>query len=56
MTQAQETAEARVVHEIETGRPDEIGQFLLKHLAEWGPGSLDVGALARRVLESGDAE
>jgi hypothetical protein len=56
MTQAQQTAEARVVHEVETGRLDEIGQFLLEHLAIWGPGSLDVGALARRVLERGDEE
>lgn len=47
----QAQAEVRLVGEIETGRIDEIGDFLLEHLAEWGPGDLDVGALARRVFE-----
>jgi hypothetical protein len=47
----QAQAEVRLAGEIETGRIDEIGDFLLEHLAEWGPGDLAVGALARRVFE-----
>jgi hypothetical protein len=51
MADTQEDAEARLIDEIETGRVDEIGHFLLEHLADWGPGNLDVGQLARRVFE-----
>jgi len=50
-TDTQAAAESRLIDEIETGRVDEIGDFLLEHLAEYGPGDLDVGALARRVFE-----
>lgn len=56
MAQTPEDAEARLVHEIETGRVDEIGHYLLEFLAEWGPGNLDVGRLARRVFERIDSD
>ena len=51
MAQTQEAAEAQLIDEIENGRVGEIGDFLLMHLADWGPGNLDVGRLARRVFE-----
>jgi hypothetical protein len=51
MVDNQEAAEARLIDEIEIGRAGEIGDFLLEHLANWGPGNLDVGRLARRVFE-----
>ena len=52
MADNQEDAEARLIDVIENGRTGEIGDFLLMHLADWGPGNLDVGHLARRVFES----
>lgn len=42
---------SRLEDEIETGRPDEVAQFLVGHLAQWGPDHFDVQRLAERVLQ-----
>ena len=52
----QKKAEARLIDEIETGRVDEIGQFLLEHLARYGPGDLDIQDLAIRILDRVDED
>jgi hypothetical protein len=41
----------RLREEVESGRPDEIGQFLLEYLAEYGPVGIDAQDLAQRVFE-----
>lgn len=51
MNEAHARANDRLVEEIEHGRTGEIGDFLLQHLADYGPEGLDVQALARRVFE-----
>lgn len=42
---------ARLDNDLETGRPDELAQFFLEYLAEWGPQYIDVQAYAERVLD-----
>lgn len=51
MADTRDDAIARLERDIEEGRVDEIGQFLLEHLANWGPEYVDVQRLANRVME-----
>lgn len=41
----------RLRQEIEQGRADEIGHFLLEYLADYGTAGIDAKALATRVFE-----
>ena len=41
----------RLRNDIELGRADEIGDFLLEYLATYGTAGIDAQALARRVFE-----
>lgn len=42
---------ARLDNDLETGRPDELAQFFLEYLAEWGPQYIDVQAYAQRIFD-----
>jgi hypothetical protein len=46
-----EAAIAQLQASIEEGRSDEVMQFFVEFLAEWGPEHIDVQALAERVLD-----
>lgn len=46
----------RLRENIEIGRVDEIGEFLLEYLAEYGAVGIDTQTLARRVFERIEAE
>lgn len=50
------TPAERIVHDVETGRLDEIGDSLLMHIADYGTEGIDVQALAQRVFERIDEE
>jgi len=41
----------QVAVDIELGRADEVGDFLLEYLAEYGAVGIDVQRLARRVFD-----
>lgn len=41
----------RLRADIETGRADEVGHFLLEYLADYGAVGIDAQALAKRVFE-----
>lgn len=41
----------RLVVELADGRADEVGEFLLQYLAEYGTTGIDAQALAQRVFE-----
>lgn len=40
----------RLARDVAEGRPDEVGQFLIEYLAEYGAVGIDVRALANLVL------
>jgi hypothetical protein len=46
----------RLIRNVQTGRPAEIGDFFLEHIAEYGTDGIDAQAMAQLIFHRNETE